>query len=180
MDDRFDLAESRLLLANTPRVLDALLRDLPDAWLDATEGGESWSPRIVLGHLIVGEESDWISRARHILGHDSAVAFPPFDRFAQFRRPRVPITDDLAAFARARAASLDALAALRLTEADLDRRGVHPEFGPVTLRQHLATWTAHDLSHLAQIARVLARRHAKAVGPWRAYLPIVQVPPRAP
>lgn len=173
MDARFDVAEARLLLARTPVVLSAWLSGLPDSWLDATEGGETWSPRIIVGHLIVGEETDWIPRARAILGPESGRRFAPFDRFAQFRRPRVAIETDLAEFARSRARSLEELDALRLAPSDLDREGIHPAFGAVTLRQLLATWTAHDLSHLAQISRVLAKRFASAVGPWREYLPIV-------
>jgi len=173
MSHSFDLNEARFVLLRTPRVLDAWLRGLPDAWLDITEGGATWSPRIVVGHLIVGEESDWISRVRQILGPRAGDPFAPFDRFAQFQRPRRSIEEMLDEFAILRARSLAALEALALGPPELERRGVHPEFGPVSLRQHLATWVAHDLSHLAQIARVMARRYQEDVGPWRAYLRIL-------
>lgn len=165
------------VLDSTPRTLAAWLGGLPDAWLDTrTEGPESFSPRDVLGHLIGGERSDWIPRARIILEQGEARAFDPFDRFA-FRREvqGKSVGELLAEFARLRKGNLEALRALRLTPADLERRGRHPDpaFGPVTLGQLLATWTVHDLSHLAQIARVMGKRYADAVGPWKAYLPML-------
>jgi len=170
----FDLAETRALLARTPGILSAWLRDLPEAWLQCDEGPDTWSATAVVGHLIVGEKTDWIPRARHLLEHGERVPFIPFDRFAQFRMPPAPIGERLDEFATLRAGNLEAFDALRLTAADLDRRGRHPEFGPVTLRQLLATWAAHDLTHVTQIARVMAGRYADTVGPWKAYLRVVQ------
>jgi hypothetical protein len=169
----FDLAEARPLLAATPAMLDAWLRPLPAAWLLADEGPDTWNALTVVGHLIEGERSDWLPRVRHVLQHGDAVPFPPFDRFAQERREARPLGALLDEFAGLRAASLRELDALALTPADLQRRGRHPEFGIVTLGQHLATWVAHDLTHVTQIARVMAKRYGAAVGPWRAYLRVL-------
>ena len=170
----FTMEEGVAILARTPATLDALLRDLPDGWVAAHEGGETWSPFDVVGHLIHGDRTDWVPRARIILQHGEARAFDPFDRFAQFAgsagRTLVSLLDE---FATLRRESLRELAALRLTDADLDRRGQHPELGVVTLRQLLATWVAHDLDHVAQVSRVLARQYSDEVGPWRAYLRII-------
>jgi hypothetical protein len=171
---RYDLSEASAVLARTPRALDALLRDLPDGWTTAHEGGETWSPFDVIGHLIHGERTDWIPRAKMILEHGEAKAFEPFDRFAQFAESEGrSLPDLLDEFAALRRDSLRQLAALALTEPDLDRTGRHPALGTVTLRQLLATWVAHDLDHVAQIARVIARQYSDEVGPWRAYLRII-------
>ncbi len=173
-----EVAEAAAVLERTPAILVAWLRGLPEAWLDArTEGPESFSPRDVLGHLIGGERTDWIPRARIILEHGEARAFDPFDRFA-FRREGEgrPVEALLDEFARLRAANLDTLRGLQLTAADLERRGRHPDasIGLVTLGQLLSTWVVHDLSHLGQIARVMGKRYAEAVGPWKAYLPMLK------
>jgi len=162
------------VLRRTPAVLDALLRDLPAGWVAAHEGGETWSPYDVIGHLIHGEQTDWLPRARIILDHGEQRAFDKFDRFAQFAasegRTLPTLLDE---FAARRQESLRGLASLGLTEADLERRGRHPELGVVTLRQLLSTWVAHDLDHIVQIARVLARQYSDEVGPWRAYLRVI-------
>jgi hypothetical protein len=169
----FDLADGIVLLERTPALLDAWLRDLPAGWLASDEGPDTWNPCVVLGHLIEGERNDWLPRARHLLAHGEAVPFAPFDRFAQLQRPPLPVDALLDEFHACRRQSLAELAALRLAPADLARRGRHPEFGPVTLGQHLATWVAHDLTHIAQIARAMAHRCRDAVGPWRAYLRVL-------
>jgi hypothetical protein len=164
------------LLARTPHVLDVLLRDLGPGWVSGTEGPNTWSPYDVVGHLIHGERTDWIPRVEHLMTHGEALPFPPFDRFAQFEASAGKTLPELLhTFRDLRGESLRRLAALRLTPADLDRTGRHPEFGRVTLGQHLATWVVHDLDHLAQIARVMGRQYAEAVGPWRRYLRIVSV-----
>lgn len=166
--------EAMALLSRTPATLDALLRDLPPHWIDAHEGGVTWSPFDVVGHLIHGERTDWIPRARMILEHGEARTFERFDRLAQFTASAGQTLPSLLdEFAAARAASLRELAALDISESDLDRRGRHPEFGPVTLRQLLATWVAHDFDHLVQVSRTLAVQYADAVGPWRAYLRVI-------
>jgi hypothetical protein len=171
---RFALDEAVAILTRTPAALDALLRGLPDGWLAAHEGGDTWSPFDVVGHLIHGERTDWVPRARIILDRGEAQPFDPFDRFAQFAESTgKPLATLLDEFAALRAQSLRDLAALRLTDADLERRGRHPELGVVTLRQLLATWVVHDLDHLMQISRVMARQYTDEAGPWRAYLRIL-------
>ncbi len=168
------MEEAVAILARTPVTLDALLRGLPDAWIAAHEGGRTWSPFDVVGHLIHGERTDWMPRARIILEHGESRPFVPFDRFAQFAASEgSTLASLLDEFAALRTDNLQQLAALRLTDQDLDRRGRHPELGVVTLRQLLATWTTHDLDHVVQIARVLATQYSDEVGPWRAYLRII-------
>jgi hypothetical protein len=170
----FAIDEATAILARTPRALDALLRGLPVPWTLAHEGGETWSPFDVIGHLIHGEHVDWLPRAKIILAHGDARAFDRFDRLAQFTASAGRTLPDLLdEFTRLREANLRELASLNLTAADLDRVGRHPELGAVTLRQLLATWVAHDLDHVVQISRVLARQYSDAVGPWRAYLRII-------
>jgi hypothetical protein len=171
---RFTLDEGVAILSRTPGAVDAMLRGLPDGWIRAHEGGETWSPFDVVGHLIHGERTDWVPRAKLIVEHGEGRAFEKFDRFAQFTASAGRTLDSLLdEFAATRKASLDELASLKLTEADLDRRGRHPELGGVTLRQLLATWVAHDLDHIVQIARVLARQYSEEVGPWKAYLRVI-------
>ena len=170
----FDLDESYDLLARTPRVLDVLLRGTSAEWHARDEGPETWSAAGVVGHLIHGEETDWIPRARIILESGEARPFVPFDRFAQETRfAGWPLGRLLDRFAALRVANLETARGWQLTEEHLDLRGTHPDFGSVTLRQLIATWTAHDLNHLAQISRVMAKRHLDDVGPWRAYLSIL-------
>jgi hypothetical protein len=170
----FDLVLALPVLERTPRVLEGWLRDLPDPWTSATEGGDTWSPFDVVGHLIDGEEADWIPRARIILSDAAERHFAPFDRFRHRTRNRGRALGDLLQeFAALRQANLAALRHFRLTREDLRRTGIHPDFGVVSLEQHLATWVVHDLGHLAQVARVMAKQYAGAVGPWEAYLPIL-------
>jgi hypothetical protein len=171
----FRFEEALPLLGRTPAVLQALLADLPAAWTSAIEGPGTWSPYDVVGHLIHGERSDWMPRVHHLLRHGDAVAFPPFDREGMFEASKGrPLRELLDTFAALRADSLEQLAELRLTGADLGRTGRHPDFGIVTLGQHLATWVAHDLTHLSQIVRAMGRQYADAVGPWHAYLRVVR------
>jgi hypothetical protein len=163
------------VLRRTPNALDALLGGLPDPWIAATEGPQTWSPFDIVGHLIHGERTDWIPRIEHILQHGDAVPFPSFDREAMFEASQgKSLPELLATFSSLRAGSLARLQGLRLGDADLERRGRHPELGVVTLKQHLATWVAHDLDHLAQIVRVMAKRYGDTVGPWRAFLSILR------
>jgi tRNA(Arg) A34 adenosine deaminase TadA len=173
----FSLDQAIALLERTPSVLRALLLGLEEPWVRATEGEGTWSPFDVVGHLIHGERTDWMPRAELIVSDGESRPFAPFDRFAQFAASRGRSLGELLdSFAELRAASLERLRALRLRPADLARTGRHPELGVVTLRQHLATWVAHDLSHLAQVARVMGRRYREEVGPWRAYLPMLGRP----
>ena len=159
------------MLARTPRVLDALLTDLPPEWLHRNDGAGTWSAYDILGHLRHGDATNWLPRARMILRHGAGRSFEPFDREAMLAEEREPVTVVLDRFRTARSASLDELASLDLTAADLDRRGQHPDMGEVTLGQLLATWVAHDLTHVGQVGEVLARRYREDVGPWRAFLP---------
>ena len=170
----FDLADASVLLRRTPPVLRTLLADLPDRWLKATEGPDTWSPFDVVGHLIDGEETDWIPRARIILAGGENPAFEPFDRFAHLRRNReTPLSVLLDRFAALRAKNLAALDGFGLTPADLALEGIHPELGRVTLGELLATWVAHDLGHIGQVVRAMAKQYGAAVGPWRRYLPVL-------
>lgn len=170
----FDLQAAVPVLSRTPDVLNGLLRNLPDAWISGTEGPDTWSPFDVVGHLIQGERADWIPRVRHLLAHGENVPFPAFDRFAQFEASRgKTLAELLDTFRALRADSLRQLAELNLRSADLSRAGKHPAFGRVTLAQLLATWVAHDLDHIVQIARVMGRQYTTAVGPWRQYLRII-------
>lgn len=170
----FDLSVAIAVLERTPATLRALLAGLPPAWADATEGPETWSPYVIVGHLIHGERADWIPRAELILAQGVERRFTPYDRFAQFRESQgKSLTELLDELAELRAQNLAVVTGWRLTETQLGLEGVHPEFGNVTLRQLLATWVTHDLGHIAQTARVMAKQYREAIGPWRAYLPIV-------
>jgi hypothetical protein len=172
---RYDIQQAIALLARTPRVLDALLRDLPDEWTRATEGNQTWSAYDIVGHLIHGERSEWMARVRMILEFGEARTFDRFDRLAQERESRgKPLGQLLDEFASLRSKNLDELRALNLQPKDVERRGSHPVFGPVTLGQLLATWTAHDMTHLHQISRVMAHQYRDAVGPWSVYLGVLQ------
>jgi DinB family protein len=170
----FDLPETFDLLRRTPAVLGALLRGTSASWHGIDEGPDTWSAYDVVGHLIHGEETDWVPRARIILEHGESRPFKPFDRFAQFDRfAGWPLDRLLDRFAELRKANLETVEAWRLTEAQLALPGRHPELGPVTLQELLATWAVHDLNHIAQISRVLAKRYTREAGPWRAYLSIL-------
>lgn len=171
----FNLPDAVALLRRTPASLDALLRGLPDLWTRSNEGPDTWSAYDIVGHLIHGEYADWVPRARHIFEHGDSRPFPPFDRTAQFTESRGKSLDQLLdEFATARAQSLTTLESLNISSADLDRRGLHPKLGPVSLGNLLATWTAHDLTHLHQISRVMALQYRETVGPWTAFLGVMQ------
>lgn len=170
----FQLEHAREILSRTPATLNSLLRHLPDEWVISNEGPDSWSPFDVMGHLIHGEETDWIPRARVILEHGEGRPFEPFDRFAMFEKSRgKTLVELLATFERLRAESLQELEGMNLTPETLRKQGRHPELGVVTLSQLLSTWVVHDLGHVGQIVRVMARQYGEAVGPWQAYLPIL-------
>jgi hypothetical protein len=163
------------LLARTPATLDALLRELPQEWTMRNEGGNTFHAFDVLGHLIHGERTDWMPRTKRILEFGESRAFDRFDRRAQERDSQSKSLPELLdEFARLRAANLAQLRALKLTDQDLNRRGLHPELGTVTLSQLLATWAAHDLTHLHQLSRIMAHQYRDAVGPWTAYLGVMQ------
>ena len=169
--------EAIAVLERTPSALQALLGGLSEGWIAADEGPDTFSARDVVGHLIHGEETDWVPRLRIILAHGEAVPFTPFDRFA-FRTTCAgrSMADLLDRFARLREANLQEVRGLDLDAAMLGRTGTHPALGRVTLAQLLAAWVVHDLGHLKQVARVMARQYRDAVGPWRAYLTVLDRP----
>lgn len=170
----FDLNDSIALLERTPKMLDVLLRGLPELWTRTNEGDDSWSPFDVVGHLIHGERTDWIPRLRRLLESGESRPFDPFDRFAQARESEgKTLYELLDEFARLRSENLTALQGFNLGPEDYGRRGRHPSLGTVTLRNLLATWAAHDLTHLHQISRVMAHQYRDEVGPWRAYLGVM-------
>lgn len=170
----FDLPETLDILERTPAVVDTLLHGTSASWHGINEGANTWSAFDVVGHLIHGEETDWVPRARIILEHGEGRPFEPFDRFAQFNRFAGWSMDRLLdKFAELRQASLEIVRNWQLTEAQLALPGRHPELGSVNLRQLLATWPVHDLNHIAQIARVMAKRYTGEVGAWREYLSIL-------
>jgi hypothetical protein len=168
------LEEAVAILERTPAVVGALVEGVPETFLRATEGEGTWSPYDVVGHLIHGEHIDWIPRARHILSGDPRP-FTTFDRTAQFKESEgKSLGELLATFTELRGRNVAELLGMRLGEGDLGRTGRHPELGEVTLGQLLATWVVHDLDHVAQIARTMAKVYADAVGPWQAYLSILR------
>lgn len=170
----FDLQQTEALLTRTPATLNALLRDLPETWTLRNEGGKTWSPFNIVGHLIHGERTDWMARARIILQDGERRPFDPFDRLAQERESQGKSLGKLLdEFARLRAENLDALRAMNLQPSDFERRGRHPALGVVTLSQLLATWAVHDMTHLHQLSRVMAYQYRDVVGPWSAYLGVL-------
>jgi hypothetical protein len=172
---KHDLAHTVSLLSRTPAVLDALLRDLPEPWTFRNEGENTWSAFDVVGHLIHGERTDWMPRARTVLQLGEAQTFESFDREGHVRESQGRSLGQLLdEFARLRSENLSELRALNLRPADLERRGRHPALGVVTLSELLATWAAHDLTHLHQISRIMAHQYREAVGPWSAYLGVLR------
>src|SRR6266550_4579559 len=169
----FNLDEGIPILERTPSVISRLLDDLPEDWTRVTEGPDTWSPHQVVAHLINGERTDWIPRARIILKQGKYRRFDPFDRFFDLGTQR-PLNDLLEEFDKLRSENVATLRGWNLKELDLELTGEHPEFGRVTMRQLLATWVVHDLSHIAQITRTMARAYTEAVGPWTAYFRVLQ------
>lgn len=170
-----NLQQTISLLSRTPSALDALLRDLPEAWTLTNEGDGTWSAFEVVGHLIHAERADWIPRARMILEFGESRPFAPFDQAGHTREVQGKSLGQLLdTFARVRSENLEALRAMNLRGPDLDRRGRHPVFGAVTLSQLLATWAAHDLTHLHQISRIMAHQYRDAVGPWSVFLGVMK------
>jgi len=170
-----NLQHTMALLARTPSSLNALLRDLPQEWTMQNEGGNTFNAFDVIGHLIHGERTDWMPRAKRILEFGESRAFDPFERRAQEGESESKLLGQLLdEFARLRSDNLAELRSLKLGPEDLTRRGLHPALGTVTLSQLLATWAAHDLTHLHQISRIMAHQYREAVGPWSAYLGVMQ------
>jgi hypothetical protein len=172
----FSLDGGAAVLTRTPAVLQALLTGLPDEWTAISEGPEAWSPHQVVGHMTHLEESDWMDRTVTILAEGGPHTFADIDREAGFAKfEGWSMTDLLVRFADVRISNLERLNAL-VSSNDLDRIGIHPDFGEVTLRQLLATWVVHDFNHLDQIAKTMAKHYTGAIGPWREFLPVVDAP----
>jgi len=170
----FQLVHAKEILGRTPSTLDVLLRQVSDPWIMNNEGPETWSPYDIVGHLIHGEETDWIPRAKIILNEGEARSFEPFDRFAMFEKSKgKSLPDLLDDFQAARTQSLNELDVMNLTPSLLEKRGKHPGLGMVTLKQLLAAWVVHDLGHVSQVVRVMAKQYTEEVGPWTAYLSIL-------
>ena len=170
-----DLEQTISLLTRTPAALNALLRDLPEIWTNRNEGENTWSTFDVLGHLIHGERTDWMPRARMVLQFGETQAFEPFDRWGQARESEGKSKEQLLdEFACLRSDNLRELRSLNLRREELERRGRHPALGVVTLSELLATWAVHDLTHLHQISRIMAHQYREAVGPWSKYLGVLQ------
>lgn len=171
---KFELNHATEILSRTPETLRQLLSNLSSEWIYQNEGGDSWSPFDVLGHLIHGEKTDWIARMEIVFADGPNKTFTPFDRFAQFEESKGKTLDQLLnEFKSAREHNLHILKSKNIKAADFTKKGVHPTFGEVTLENLLATWVAHDLGHIGQIVRVMAKQYSEEVGPWKAYLPIL-------
>ncbi len=171
---KFDLERSIEVLTATPAAVRALLSDLSDEWTASTGDRDNWEPYDIIGHYIYAEEADWIPRAKVILAQADDRTFPPFDRYGQFEKSEEEsLSDRLDEFARIRAENIEILRSWELVDAELELKGVHPEFGEVSLRELIATWVVHDLTHIRQLATVIAKRYDEAVGPWKAYLSIL-------
>ena len=171
----FNLSDTIDILSRTPVSLNSLLVNLPESWVKNNEGENTWSPYDIIGHLIHGEKTDWIPRAKIILSDLEDKTFEPFDRFAQFENSKgKTLTELLNEFSLLRKQNIDILKSFNLTEAELEMEGNHPDLGKVSMRQLLAFWGVHDLSHIYQISRVLAKNYKSEVGPWSAYISIIQ------
>jgi uncharacterized damage-inducible protein DinB len=172
---KFELHKSYEILERTPLVLNSLLTGLSDEWVMNNEGPETFSPYDVVGHLVHGEKTDWPDRILMIIEHGTTKAFVPYDRFAMFEESRgKTLSQLLAEFKTLREQKVQWLRSLKLTEIDLDKKGNHPSFGEVTLRQLLSTWVVHDLTHLAQITRVMAKQYKEETGPWVDFFRILK------
>jgi hypothetical protein len=171
----FEISKATEILERTPFAIEALLHGLSGEWTSASEGEGTWSPYDVLGHLIHGEKTDWIPRVKIILSENGDKHFTPFDMAAHFADSKNKSLQQLLdEFKWRRAENVSFLRRLNLTESDLQKTGIHPELGVVTLKQHLASWTCHDLAHIAQIVRVMAKQYKNEVGPWIDYLSILK------
>lgn len=172
---RFNLTESIEILSRTPSVFRGLLSGLSDEWIKNNEGGDTWSPYDIIGHLIHGEKTDWIPRAKIIVNKQADKVFEPFDRFAQFENSKGKSLEELLTeFEALRKVNIEALKSMQLTEELLNQTGIHPDLGEATLKQLLATWTIHDLSHINQMTRVMMQNYKEEVGPWKAYISLLE------
>jgi hypothetical protein len=172
---KYNLDTSLQILDRTPAVLQSLLADLDTEWIINNEGPDTFSPFDVVGHLVHGEKTDWASRAKIILENGLSKPFEPYDRFAMYEDSKGKTIDDLLhEFRELRNKNIEWLKSLSITETDMDKKGIHPTFGEVTLRQLLATWVVHDLTHIAQISRVMAKQYTEEIGPWTEFFRILK------
>lgn len=172
----FTIEKSIEILERTPDVLTTMLQDISVDWTSANEGEKTWSVYDVVGHLIHGEKTDWVPRAKIILSEKPDKSFEPFDRFAQFEESKgKSLTALLMEFKGLRKKNIEYLRSKNVTEKNLNEKGIHPAFGEVTLSQLLSTWVVHDLNHISQISRVMAKQYKAEVGPWIEYLKILQL-----
>ncbi|MEO0339958.1 MAG: DinB family protein [Bacteroidota bacterium] len=171
---KFNIQKSIEILSRTPAVLEALLSNLSPEWWQNNEGKDTWSPYDVLGHLIHGEKTDWVVRSKIILSDHTNKTFEPFDRFAQMQEEKKTMEDLLAEFKILRAENIKELQSLNINDETLQWKGIHPALGEAKLKELLSTWTVHDLGHIAQISRVMAKQYQTEVGPWKAYLGILK------
>lgn len=170
----FEIGKALEILERTPKVLHSLLGDLSADWIQHNEGPDTWSPYDVIGHLVHGEQTDWLTRTQIILNSGTSQPFEPFDRFAQFEESKGKgLKSLLDEFAEHRAFNLKALRTMNISEEQLIQEGIHPAFGKVSLKQLLSAWVVHDLGHIVQVARVMAKQYQEAVGPWTAYLTVL-------
>lgn len=172
---KYSVEQAIEILERTPAVCSSLLSGLSEDWVMNNEGPETFSPFDVIGHLIHGEKTDWVARAKMILEFGTSKPFVPWNRFAQYEESKgKTLAQLLDAFAAIRKENMDWFRSLRLTEADLDKTGMHPTLGEVSLRNLLATWVAHDLTHIAQITRVMAKQYRTEMGPWPQFFRILE------
>lgn len=171
----YSIADAVEVLRRTPAIIEVLVKDLPPQWSEVNEGGDTWSVYDIVGHLIHGETTDWVNRMEIILRQGEERDFPVFQRFAMIEESKGKSLNQLVdEFVLIRKKNIDILLSKNLTESQFDLTGIHPKFGEVTLRQLLSTWVAHDMSHLAQMARVIAKQYKNEAGPWVEYLRILQ------
>ena len=171
----FSIDKSIEILERTPVVIETMLKGISKDWVTKNEGPKTWSAFDIVGHLIHGEKTDWIPRMEIILSNKTNKKFVPFDRFAQFKNSKGKSLHQLInEFKKLRKNNISKLKSKRLQTKYLNKKGIHPAFGNVTLKQLLATWVVHDLNHIAQISRVMAKQYKKEVGPWKEYLKIIQ------
>ncbi|MGB1206834.1 MAG: DinB family protein [Chitinophagales bacterium] len=172
---KFEIEKSIEILTKTPSILETMLNGLSEEWLRNNEGENTWSPYDIVGHLIHGEKTDWIPRAKIMLSNSENKTFEPFDRFAQMNVTKEgTIAELLGEFKAMRAKNINELNSLQIEVADLAKKGIHPELGNVNLKQLLSTWVVHDLGHISQISRVMAKQYKAEVGPWKEYLGILK------
>lgn len=170
----FNKEQAIVILERTPTALKNLLSGLNDEWIQSNEGSDTFSPYDVVGHLIHGEQTDWVVRAKHILAVGTTTPFKPWDRFAQFQNSKGKTLEKLLdEFEVIRQGNINWLKSVSLSEADLEKKGIHPTLGEVTLRNLLATWVVHDLTHIAQITRVMAKQYKEEIGPWTEFFRIL-------